>query len=180
MLSWLLKSTNFLTVKVDKLPYSKGRESDAMLITKKNQYALRAIFELAKHDGKGPQKISEIAKAQAIPEKFLEVILNQLKGSGLVDSKRGFYGGYYLIRSPDKITVGDIMRFLEGDVDPSDCVALVPETNCPFKGDCAFYPMWNRIKDAIYNVYDETTIQGLLDSEKADVNCRWENTGTRL
>jgi Rrf2 family protein len=120
-----------------------------MLITKKNQYALRAIFELAKHNGKGPQKISEIAKAQAIPEKFLEVILNQLKGSGLVNSKRGFYGGYYLIRSPEKITVGDIMRFLEGD-----------------------YPMWNRIKDAIFNVYDETTIQGLLDSEKADVNCR--------
>ena len=143
-----------------------------MLITKKNQYALRAIFELAKHNGKGPQKISEIAKAQAIPEKFLEVILNQLKGSGLVDSKRGFYGGYYLIRSPEKITVGDIMRFLEGDVDPTDCVALVPETNCPFKGDCAFFPMWNRIKDAIFNVYDETTIQGLLDSEKADVNCR--------
>jgi Rrf2 family protein len=143
-----------------------------MLITKKNQYALRAIFELAKHDGRGPQKISEIAKAQAIPAKFLEVILNQLKGSGLVDSKRGFYGGYYLIRSPEKITVGDIMRFLEGDVDPADCVALVPETNCPFKGDCAFFPMWNRIKDAIFTVYDETTIIDLLENEKANVNCR--------
>ncbi len=143
-----------------------------MLITKKNQYALRAIFELAKHNGKGPQKISEIAKAQAIPEKFLEVILNQLKGSGLVDSKRGFYGGYYLIRSPEKITVGDIMRFLERDIDPIGCVALVPETNCPFKGDCAFFPMWNKIKAAIFNVYDETTIQNLLDNESADVNCQ--------
>ena len=143
-----------------------------MLITKKNQYALRAIFELAKHDGRGPRKISEIAKAQAIPAKFLEVILNQLKGSGLVDSKRGFYGGYYLIRSPEKITVGEIMRFLEGDVDPADCVALVPETNCPFKGDCAFFPMWSRIKDAIFAVYDETTIIDLLENEKANVNCR--------
>ena len=161
-----------MTIKVDKLPYFKGRESDAMLITKKNQYALRAIFELAKHDGKGPQKISEIAKAQAIPEKFLEVILNQLKGSGLVNSKRGFYGGYYLIRSPEEITVGDIMRFLERDIDPIDCAALVPETNCPFKGDCAFFPMWNRIKESIFNVYDETTIQNLLDNESANVNCR--------
>jgi Rrf2 family protein len=167
-----LTSDAFLTIKVDKLPHRLSRESGAVLITKKNQYALRAIFELAKHNGKGPKKISEIAKAQAIPEKFLEVILNQLKGSGLVDSKRGFYGGYYLIRNPEKITVGDIMRFLEGDVDPTDCVALVPETNCPFKGDCAFFPMWNRIKDAIFNVYDETTIQGLIDSEKADVSCR--------
>jgi len=143
-----------------------------MLITKKNQYALRAIFELAKHDGRGPLKISEIAKAQAIPGKFLEVILNQLKGSGLVNSKRGFYGGYYLIRSPEKITVGDIMRFLERDIDPSDCVALVPETNCPFKGDCAFFPMWSRVKDSIFNVYDQTTIQDLIDNEKAKVSCR--------
>ena len=143
-----------------------------MLITKKNQYALRAIFELAKHDGRGPRKISDIAKAQAIPAKFLEVILNQLKGSGLVDSKRGFYGGYYLIRSPEKITVGEIMRFLEGAVDPADCVALVFETNCPFKGDCAFFPMWSRIKDAIFAVYDETTIIDLLENEKANVNCR--------
>ena len=137
-----------------------------MLITKKNQYALRAIFELAKHDGKGPQKISEIAQAQAIPVKFLEVILNQLKGSGLVDSKRGFYGGYFLVREPDKITVGEIMRFMERNMEESKCVALVPEINCPFKGDCAFYPMWNKVKDAIYKVYDETTITDLMDNEK--------------
>jgi Rrf2 family protein len=137
-----------------------------MLITKKNQYALRAIFELAKHDGKGPQKISEIAQAQAIPVKFLEVILNQLKGSGLVDSKRGFYGGYFLVRQPDKITVGEIMRFMERNMEETKCVALVPEINCPFKGDCAFYPMWNKVKDAIYKVYDETTITDLMDNEK--------------
>ena len=137
-----------------------------MLITKKNQYALRAIFELAKHDGKGPQKISEIAQAQAIPVKFLEVILNQLKGSGLVDSKRGFYGGYFLVRQPDTITVGEIMRFMERNILESKCVALVPEINCPFKGDCAFFPMWNKVKDAIYKVYDETTIMDLIDNEK--------------
>ncbi len=143
-----------------------------MLITKKNQYALRAIFELAKHQGKGPQKISGIAKAQAIPEKFLEVILNQLKGSGLVDSKRGFYGGYYLIRPPKKITVGHIMRFMERDVGQVGCVARVRETNCPFKGDCAFFPMWNRVKNAIFSVYDETTIQDLIDNEKGSVICQ--------
>ena len=142
-----------------------------MLITKKNQYALRAIYELAKYNGKGPQKISEIAHAQAIPVKFLEVILNQLKGSGLVDSKRGFYGGYFLVRQPDAITVGYIMRFMERNLEQSKCVALVPEINCPFKGDCAFFPMWNKVKDAIYKVYDETTIQDLIDNEKQTISC---------
>jgi Rrf2 family protein len=143
-----------------------------MLITKRNQYALRAIFELAKHNGKGPQKISEIAQAQAIPVKFLEVILNQLKGSGLVESKRGFYGGYFLVRQPHKIAVGDIMRFMERNHEQSQCVALVPEINCPFKGDCAFYPMWNQVKDAIYKVYDGTSIQDLIDTEKQVENCQ--------
>jgi len=143
-----------------------------MLITKRNQYALRAIFELAKHNGKGPQKISEIAQAQAIPVKFLEVILNQLKGSGLVESKRGFYGGYFLVRQPNKIAVGDIMRFMERNQEQSQCAALVPEINCPFKGECAFYPMWNQVKDAIYNVYDGTSIQDLIDTEKQAENCQ--------
>jgi Rrf2 family protein len=130
---------------------------------KKEQYALRAMFELAKHKGKGPTKISDIARAQAIPLRFLEVILNQLKGSGLIDSKRGFYGGYYLIQPPDKISVGDVLRFLQGPEDPTQCAACVSKTNCPFHKDCAFAPMWQRVKDAIFKIYDETTIQDLLD-----------------
>ena len=101
---------------------------------KKNQYALRAIFELAKHQGKGPKKISEIAEVQAIPLRFLEVILSQLKGSGLVKSKRGFYGGYYLTRSPDKISVGDVLRFMDKPVKSDHCVACVSNANCPQAG----------------------------------------------
>ncbi|UCD82617.1 MAG: Rrf2 family transcriptional regulator [Desulfobacterales bacterium] len=133
---------------------------------KKNQYALRAIFELAKHRGKGPKKISEIAEVQAIPLRFLEVILSQLKGSGLVDSKRGFYGGYYLTRPPDKISVGDVLRFMEKPTSADHCVACVSKTNCPFSGKCAFASMWNQVNAAIFNIYDSTTIQDLLNNEK--------------
>ena len=58
------------------------------------------------------------------------------------------------------------MRFMERDMDLIGCVALVPETNCPFQGDCAFFPMWTQVKDAIFKVYDETTIQDLIDNEQ--------------
>jgi len=133
---------------------------------KKDQYALRAIFELAKHRGKGPRKISEIAKAQIIPLRFLEVILNNLKGSGLVDSKRGFYGGYHLLRPPDEITVGDVFRYVQGAPDQSQCTACISKTDCPFQDKCAFKYMWTKVKNAVFNIYDETTIQDLLDNER--------------
>ena len=136
---------------------------------KKNQYALRAIFELAKHQGQGPKKISEIAEIQAIPLRFLEVILSQLKGSGLVESKRGFYGGYFLTRPPDKISVGDVLRYMDKPAESTPsapCAACVSSTNCPFCGNCAFAPMWNRVNDAIFEIYDGTTIQDLMNNEK--------------
>jgi len=133
---------------------------------KKNQYALRAIFELAKHQGRGPVKISEIAGIQSIPLRFLEVILSQLKGSGLVESKRGFYGGYFLTRTPDKISVGDVLRFMDKPVSSTPCAACVSSTNCPFCGNCAFASMWNQVNEAIFNIYDGTTIQDLLNNEK--------------
>jgi Rrf2 family protein len=133
---------------------------------KKNQYALRAIFELAKHEGQGPKKISEIAEIQSIPLRFLEVILSQLKGSGLVDSKRGFYGGYFLTRSPDKISVGDVLRFMDKPSDTDRCPACVSKRNCPFCGNCAFASMWNKVNDAIFQIYDGTSIQDLLNNEK--------------
>jgi len=137
---------------------------------KKNQYALRAIFELAKHMDQGPVKISDIATAQSIPLRFLEVILNQLKASGIVDSKRGFYGGYFLVKPPNQVSVGDVLRFLSRDLSPSDCIACVSKTSCPFDGRCAFSSMWIRVKQAAFNIYDETSFQDLIDREQ---NAGW-------
>jgi Rrf2 family cysteine metabolism transcriptional repressor len=133
---------------------------------KKNQYALRAIFELAKHMDQGPIKISDIATAQSIPLRFLEVILNQLKASGIVDSKRGFYGGYFLVKPPNQVSVGDVLRFLSRDLSPSDCIACVSKTSCPFDGRCAFSSMWIRVKQAAFNIYDKTSFQDLIDREQ--------------
>ena len=138
-----------------------------MLITqKKNQYAIQAIFELAKHMGKGPRKISEIAKAQKIPVRFLEVILGQLKGSGFVVSKRGFYGGYTLVRPPNEITVGDVLRFMSKHDETVDGMTDESKDGLPLKIGITISSMMDRARKAVFDVYDQTTIQTLLDNEK--------------
>ncbi|MFO7686446.1 MAG: Rrf2 family transcriptional regulator [Desulfobacterales bacterium] len=134
-----------------------------MLITQKNKYALRAVFELAKRRNQGPVKIVDIAAAQKIPVKFLEVILNQLKHGGVVESKRGFQGGYALIRPPDELTVGDILRQIESP-ESLHCVSCISRDDCALKGDCAFLPMWTKAQKAMVAVFDTTTIQDLINS----------------
>lgn len=142
-----------------------------MLITKKNQYALRAVYELAKQRGKGPVKICQIAEAQAIPERFLEVILSQLKRSGFVKSKRGYQGGYELVPGPDQLTVGDLMRYLHKDIATQQCMAPIPESRCPFQTACAFYPLWKKVREAMFSVFDQTTIQDLLNTKGPKGKC---------
>lgn len=133
---------------------------------KKDQYALRAVYELAKRMGEGPTKISDIALAQAIPHRFLEVILNQLKGSGIVESRRGFYGGYLLAKRPDQVTVGDVFRYLKKDQNGSSCIACVSHKVCPFLERCAFRNLWHKVMAAAFHIYDETTMQDLLDANE--------------
>ena len=135
-----------------------------MLITQKNRYAIRAVFELAKRLDQGPVKIVDIAAAQKIPVKFLEVILNQLKRGGMVKSKRGFQGGYTLLRPPHKLTVGDIIRKIESP-ESLHCVSCISRDDCDLKGDCAFLPMWTKAQKAMVDVFDNTTIQDLIDGK---------------
>jgi Rrf2 family cysteine metabolism transcriptional repressor len=137
-----------------------------MFLSQKCQYALRAIFELAKLSGQGPVKIAEIAEAQAIPVRFLEVILSQLKQAGFATSQRGNKGGYLLICSPGELTVGEVIRFMQGPVGPVECVAGASRGKCPLYGNCAFLPMWEKVQKAVSDVYDNTTFQDLLDQEK--------------
>jgi len=136
-----------------------------MQITQKCQYALRAIFELAKRSGKGPVKIAEIAEAQDIPPRFLEVILSQLKQGGFVASQRGAEGGYVLLRRPDDLLVGEVMRFLQGPIGPVDCL-LDGKKNCALFGSCVFLPMWEKVAKAMADVYDSTTFQDLVENER--------------
>lgn len=139
-----------------------------MLVSQKSQYALRAIFELANHYGQGWTKISEIADVQAIPPRFLEVILSQLKQAGFVTSRRGAEGGYMLVRLPEELTVGEVMRFVQGPIGPVECIAGETHSSqkCPLHGNCAFMPLWKEVEQAISAVYDSTTFRDLLDQHK--------------
>jgi Rrf2 family transcriptional regulator, cysteine metabolism repressor len=137
-----------------------------MQVSQRSRYALRALFELAKREGDGPSRIGDIAEAQAIPPRFLEVILNQLRQAGFVRSVRGAHGGYALARSPREITVGEMMRFTEGSLVPLDCTPQMAEPDCPLYGECVFQEMWERAGEALAGVYDATSFQDLLDADE--------------
>jgi len=126
---------------------------------------------LGKRWGQGPVKIADIAKVQAIPPRFLEVILSQLKQAGFVKSQRGSCGGYILLRRPSELSVGEIIRFLQGPIGPVDCVAGIGQ-KCPIRGDCVFLPMWKKAQQAMTQVYDNTSIQDLLDEERSATGWR--------
>lgn len=133
-----------------------------MSVSKKCQYALRAVFELARRSGCGPVRISELASSQAIPVKFLELILCQLKEGGFVDSRRGRNGGYLLAVPPDELAVGEIIRFVDNNIDPVKCIAEDRPEKCSLHGKCAFLDMWGRARKAVAGVYDQTTFADMV------------------
>ena len=105
---------------------------------------------------------------EKIPIRFLEVILSQLKGGGFVVSRRGAEGGYRLARAADGLTVGEIMRYVDGPIAPVDCVSQSRPKECDFHGDCHFFGFWGRVRQAMSDVVDRTTFADLVkeDSER--------------
>jgi len=124
-----------------------------MNISVKGEYALQAIFDLAANPGKDPIKISGIASRQKIPQKFLELILASLKQGGFVESRRGAEGGYLLARQPDTLSVGEVLRYVEGR---QEARALRRR-----QVDSPFGAMWERVDNAIDSVLDSTTFAQL-------------------
>jgi len=137
-----------------------------MHISQKCQYTLRVLFELAKRYGGEPVSAAEVARSQAIPPRFLELILQGLKDSRDVKSRRGNNGGYVLAVSPETITVGDIIRSVDGSLAPVQCVSDRSKVLCPLNGRCVFMGVWRIARDAVEQVYDSTTLQDLIDNEQ--------------
>lgn len=132
-----------------------------MGFSQKCYYAIRALYELARAGEGRATKIGVIAERQNIPVKFLEAILNQLKQGGFVESRRGNEGGYLLARPADRLSIGDIIRFIEGPLLPTTCVE--GRRGCgQSRSDCVFWPIWKDAEKALSEVYDGVTFQDLV------------------
>ena len=125
-----------------------------MNISVKGEYALHAIFDLASQPGRDPVRIADIARRQQIPQKFLELILASLKQGGFVESRRGAEGGYLLARRPEAISVGEVLRFVEGRQEERS--RLRRHTDSPL-GD-----LWDRTDNAMNAILDAATFAQLV------------------
>ena len=138
-----------------------------MGISLKCQYAVRAMFVLAQNEGNGLIRISEIAAAQNIPPRYLENIFNQMRQGGFVESRRGKEGGFFLARPARDITIGDIVRFIEGPMHPTCCQTDTSANACRFKTKCVFLRLWDEAQNALENVYDSSSLRDLVEEEKS-------------
>lgn len=136
-------------------------------VSQKCQYTLRALFELAKRGGEdNPLTVAEIAAAQAIPRRFLELIFLDLRTNGMVESRRGNRGGYVLRGCPKTISVGDVIRAVDGSLAPVRCAEGRSDKDCRLKNRCAFMDLWLKAQKAMEDVYNKTTLQDLIDNER--------------
>jgi len=132
-----------------------------MRLSKRGEYGLRAMIDMATWgQGNGVIQIKEIAERQQIPAKFLEQILLSLKNAGLLGSKMGAGGGYYLARPADQITLGHIVRLLDGPLAPIRCVSQMAyePCGCPDEGTCGLRLVMGDVRSAIAGILDHTTL----------------------
>jgi len=140
-------------------------------ISKRTQYALKAMIALGRKYREGPILISTLAREETIPIKFLELILLEMKGRGLLESKMGRKGGYKLSRPPSAITMGSIIRTIEGPLAPLPCAsetAYKPCEECEDIENCGTRIIMRSVRDAISDVLDRTTLADVI--AKADAN----------
>ena len=132
-----------------------------MKISYKSDYALKAVLDLALcYDGREPVSIHDTAKRIDAPVKFLEQIFSGLKSHGIIESRRGSSGGYLLAKPPEKITVGEIIRLIEGPTEPISCVKQ-DYSGCDEMYTCVFRNIWKDIHQATSRVIDRVNFRDL-------------------
>lgn len=142
------------------------------MISKKTKYGLKAMIYLAKVYDQGPVLIADLAREERIPKKFLELILLTLKNHGILQSRKGKGGGYYLGKSPKEISLGKLVRILDGPLAPVPCVSETAYAKCDECIDertCGIRLVMKDVRDAIAEILDGTSLADVLErSEKAE------------
>jgi Rrf2 family protein len=136
-----------------------------MKISTKGRYALRMMLDLAEHQNDGYIALKDIAERQEISKKYLEQIIPMLNKSDILQANRGFQGGYRLAKSPDKYTVGAVLRITEGGLSPVACLDNDP-VGCSRSSECAMLPVWKGLNRVICEYLDSITLQDILDRKK--------------
>ena len=137
-----------------------------MKLSTRGRYGIHAMFDLAVHyEENEPQSIKQIAERQSIPEAYLEQLIASLRKEGLVNSLRGAQGGYTLSRAPEEITVGQVLRCLEGEFTPADC--FLEEDTCGKSCMCPTRIVWQKLRDGINEIVDGITLKDMvMDDER--------------
>ena len=135
-----------------------------MKISTKGRYALRMMIDLAQHRGKGFIALKDIAERQGISKKYLEQIVPMFSKTNYLKTNRGFQGGYQLAKSPDKYTVGEILRLTEGNLAPVACLENDP-VECERSEECLTLPIWKGLQKVIDDYLDKITLQDILDGK---------------
>lgn len=138
-----------------------------MKLSTKGRYGLRALIDLAQYSEKEPVPISSIACRQGISERYLEQLMAMLKKAELVKSVRGAGGGYVLARESGEISVGDVLRALEGSLEPVDCAAFHSEDGCEAADSCVTKFVWKKINESIAKTVDEMKLDQLVEESKS-------------
>ncbi|MEO8684232.1 MAG: Rrf2 family transcriptional regulator [Devosia sp.] len=142
------------------------------MISQKAKYALRALVSLARAQRGATMMIGDIAREQAIPKKFLEQILLELKRAGFVASRRGRTGGYELLKAPEEIRFGEVLRLIDGPIAPLPCLSKIAYRkceDCQDEGSCEIRHVFERVTLATRAVLDSTTLADSLRLEDLPV-----------
>lgn len=145
----------------------KRKEGDTLKITTKGRYGLRALIDLAKYSEIEPVSINSIATRQGISERYLEQLMTLLKKAEIIKSIRGAGGGYVLAKEMSEISVGDVLRALEGSLESVECSGFSQEDSCEAAGGCVTKYVWKRINESINQTVNEISLKQLVEESKA-------------
>ncbi|MFW5630943.1 MAG: RrF2 family transcriptional regulator [Acetivibrio ethanolgignens] len=151
-----------------------------MKLSTKGRYGLRAVLDLASNSETEAVALSSIAERQSISISYLEQLIAKLKKAGIVESTRGARGGYILAKPAEEISVGEILRALEGDLNPVDCSELIGGSSCNASDICVTKYVWKRISDSINAAVDGLMLSELVKESREVQAARQEKKNDKL